>query len=234
MLSLSNVSVHYGRAQVLFDVTLEVAAGEIVALIGANGAGKSTLVNAISGFIRPSSGEISFDGTRLDALSPEGVVQRGVVQVAEGRQLFPSLTVEENLLMGAFTRKRRAEIQRSLDRVLDLFPILRERRRAAAQSLSGGQQQMLAIGRALMAEPNMMIFDEPSLGLAPIAIEQIFQVIRDLNRDGMPILLIEQNVSLSLELSSHAHVLEKGRITLSGRSAEVAKNSYVETAYLGL
>lgn len=234
MLSLSNISVHYGRAQVIFDVSLEVPAGEIVALIGANGSGKSTLVNAISGFVRPSSGQISFAGTLLDGQSPEEVVKLGMVQVAEGRQLFPGLTVEENLLMGAFTRRRRAEIQRSLARVFDLFQILQERRRAPAQSLSGGQQQMLAIGRALMAEPKMMIFDEPSLGLAPIAIEQIFQVICDLNRQGMPILLIEQNVSLSLELSSHAHVLEKGRITLSGRSADVAKNPYVETAYLGL
>lgn len=233
-LSLSNVSVHYGRAQVLFDVTIEVAAGEIVALIGANGAGKSTLVNAISGFVRPSSGEITFEGVRLDALSPERVVQHGVVQVAEGRQLFPALTIAENLLMGAFTRKQRSEIQKSLDRVYELFPILRERRGEAAQSLSGGQQQMLAIGRALMAAPRMMIFDEPSLGLAPIAIEQIFKVIQDLNREGMPILLIEQNVSLSLEISNHAHVLEKGCVTLSGQSSDVAKNPYVETAYLGL
>jgi len=234
MLSLSNVNVHYGRAQVLFDVSFEVPAGDIVALVGANGAGKSTLVNSISGFIRPSSGEIVFDEKRVDALSPEDVVRLGVVQVAEGRQLFPGLTVEENLLMGAFTRRNRAETQQSLARVFDLFPILGERRRGAAQSLSGGQQQMLAIGRALMANPKMIIFDEPSFGLAPIAIEQVFQVIRDLNRQGMPILLIEQNVSLALELSSHAYVLEKGRITLSGRSADIATNPYVETAYLGL
>jgi branched-chain amino acid transport system ATP-binding protein len=234
MLSLSNVNVHYGRAQVLFDVSLQVPAGRIVALIGANGAGKSTLVNTVSGFIRPSSGEITFDGRRIDVLGPDDIVKLGIVQVAEGRQLFPGLTIEENLLMGGFTRKRRAEVQRSLERVLDLFPFLRERRRSAAQSLSGGQQQMLAIGRALMADPKMMIFDEPSLGLAPLAIEQVFEVIRGLNREGMPILIIEQNVAISLELSDHAHVLEKGRVTLDGPSVEVARNPYVETAYLGL
>ena len=234
MLALSNVNVHYGHAQALFDVSFEVPAGSIVALVGANGAGKSTLVNAISGFIRPSSGRIVFGDTRVDGLSPEAVVRLGIVQVAEGRQLFPGLTVEENLLMGAFTRRSRVETQQSLARAFELFPFLGERRRVAAQSLSGGQQQLLAIGRALMADPKMMIFDEPSLGLAPIAIEQVFAVIRGLNRQGMPILLIEQNVSLSLELSSHAYVLEKGRITLSGRSADIAANPYVETAYLGL
>jgi branched-chain amino acid transport system ATP-binding protein len=234
MLSIEGLNVQYGRAQVLFDVSLAVPAGEIVALIGANGAGKSTLVNTISGFQRPTSGQISFDGKRIDGLPPEAVVRAGIVQVAEGRQLFPALTIEENLRMGAFTRKGNALITQSLERVFGLFPILKERRRAAAQSLSGGQQQMLAIGRALMAEPRMMIFDEPSLGLAPLAIEHIFGVIRELNKGGMPILLIEQNVSLSLEISTHAHVLEKGHVVLSGKSEDVLKDPYVETAYLGL
>jgi branched-chain amino acid transport system ATP-binding protein len=234
MLKLDGVSVKYGRAQVIFDVSLEVPTGKIVALIGANGAGKSTLVNTISGFLRPSSGTILFEGKRIDTLAADEIVRRGVVQVAEGRQLFPALSIEDNLRMGGFVLSSKHEVQRSFERVFSLFPLLRDRRKAMAGSLSGGQQQMLAVGRALMAKPRMMIFDEPALGLAPIVIDDIINVIKSLNEEGMPVLLIEQNVALSLEISHHAHVLEKGKVVISGESEAVASNSHVETAYLGL
>jgi len=234
MLLVEKLNVAYGRIQVLFDVDLVVGTGELVALIGANGAGKSTLVNAISGINRPTSGTICFDGARLDHLPPAAVVKAGVVQVAEGRQLFPALTVEENLMMGAYRAPDRSRVSATRQTVYETFPILHQRRAAMAQTMSGGEQQMLAIGRAMMAQPRMLIFDEPSLGLAPLVIERIFGFIRTLNERGLPILLIEQNVLLSLEVSSRAYVLERGRVSLQGASAELLRNPYVESAYLGL
>ena len=234
MLAVQDLSVAYGRVPVLFEVDLEVGEGELVALIGANGAGKSTLVNTISGINRPSSGTITFDGSRLDRLAPAAVVRAGVVQVAEGRQLFPMLTVDENLTMGAYRAPDRGQVEATRRTVYDTFPILHDRRAAAAQTMSGGEQQMLAIGRAMMAQPRMLIFDEPSLGLAPLVIQRIFEIIRLLNERGLPILLIEQNVLLSLNVSSRAYVMERGRITLKGPSAVLRRDPHVEQAYLGI
>jgi branched-chain amino acid transport system ATP-binding protein len=234
MLDVRSVSVHYGRVQALAEVSIAVDRGEIVALVGANGAGKSTLVNVICGVIKPSAGEIHFAGRRIDRRGSVEVVRAGIVQVAEGRQLFPGLTVEENLRMGAYTVKDARRIRAGLEQVFESFPILRQRRAMLAQTLSGGEQQMLAVGRALMSEPSMVIFDEPSLGLAPLVVERILDFIRKLNVQGMPILLIEQNVALSLEISHRAYVLERGRVRLEGRSEDLLHNPHVETAYLGI
>jgi branched-chain amino acid transport system ATP-binding protein len=234
MLEISDLTVHYNRIPALSDVTLRVEAGEIVALLGANGAGKSTLVNTASGLVAPSSGRIVFDGAEIRGRPAETITRRGLIQVPEGRQLFPLLTVEENLRMGAYLVRNPQHVAESLDEVLALFPVLRERRRLAAQTLSGGQQQMLAIGRALMSRPRMMMLDEPSLGLAPLLVEQIFAVIQTLHQRGLPILLIEQNAALSLTVSHRAYVLERGRITLSGPSRELLTNPQVEKAYLGI
>lgn len=234
MLEIRNVDVHYGKAQALYDISLTVGKGELVALLGANGAGKTTLVNSVSGLTPPVRGTISFDGQRLDRMSPESIVRAGIVQVAEGRQLFPALSIEENLQMGAYTVRNRPVIAQTLDQVYGMFPVLRERRAQRAQSLSGGQQQMLAIGRALMSQPKLMIFDEPSLGVAPVVVQQIFGVIAELNRSGMPVLLIEQNVMLALRVSKTAYVLERGRLVLSGTSEELISNPHIESAYLGI
>jgi branched-chain amino acid transport system ATP-binding protein len=234
MLEIRDLTVHYGRVPALSDVALSVQGGEIVALLGANGAGKSTLVNTVSGLNVPTSGVISFDSERIDGHPPEAVARRGLIQVPEGRQLFPLLTIEENLRMGAFLVRDGKRIAQSLEEVYALFPILKERRRLAAQTLSGGQQQMLAIGRALMSQPRMLMLDEPSLGLAPLLVEQIFAVIGTLHQRGLSILLIEQNATLSLTVSHRAYVLERGRITLEGPSKELLTNPRVEKAYLGI
>ncbi len=234
MLKIENLGVHYGRVQVLHGVSLEVQSGEIVALLGANGSGKSTLVNTISGLNIPSAGQISFDGQSIHGMRPDRIVARGLIQVAEGRALFPALTIEENLRMGAYAVANRRKIQAGLDQVFSLFPILKDRRRLLAQTLSGGQQQMLAIARALMSQPRMIMLDEPSLGLAPLLVEQIFAVIGTLHKNGLPVLLIEQNVMLSLKMSHRAYVLERGRITLAGLSADLLKDPQVEKAYLGV
>ena len=234
MLEIRDLTVHYGRVPALSDVALSVQGGEIVALLGANGAGKSTLVNTVSGLIVPTSGAISFDSEQINGRPPEAVARRGLIQVPEGRQLFPLLTIEENLRMGAFLVRDGKRIAQSLEEVYALFPILKERRRLAAQTLSGGQQQMLAIGRALMSQPRMLMLDEPSLGLAPLLVEQIFAVIGTLHQRGLSILLIEQNATLSLTVSHRAYVLERGRITLEGPSKELLTNPRVEKAYLGI
>jgi branched-chain amino acid transport system ATP-binding protein len=226
--------VHYNRIPALSGVNLRVQVGEIVALLGANGAGKSTLVNTASGLVPPSSGRITFDGVEIGGRPAETVARRGLIQVPEGRQLFPLLTIEENLRMGAYLVRDPQHVTQSLDEVYGLFPILKDRRRLAAQTLSGGQQQMLAIGRALMSRPRMMMLDEPSLGLAPLLVEQIFAVIETLHQRGLPILLIEQNAALSLTVSHRAYVLEHGRITLSGPSRDLLTNPQVEKAYLGI
>ena len=234
MLEVRGVSVHYGRVQALAEVSIGVDRGEIVALVGSNGAGKSTLVNAICGVVEPSAGEIHFADRRIDRRGSVEVVRAGIVQVAEGRQLFPGLTIEENLRMGAYTVRDAARVRESLERIFESFPILHQRRGMLAQTLSGGEQQMLAVGRALMSEPKMVIFDEPSLGLAPLIVERILDFIRALNAQGMPVLLIEQNVALSLEIAHRAYVLERGRVTLQGRSEDLLHNPHVESAYLGI
>jgi branched-chain amino acid transport system ATP-binding protein len=235
MLTVEGLAVFYGRIQALHDFDLHVKKGEVVALVGANGAGKSTMINTISGLIPVRNGKITFQGERINGVPPERIVRRGLIQVAEGRELFPSLTVIENLRMGAFTVTDRERIKGNLENVFRLFPVLKDRQRNLAQTLSGGEQQMLAIGRALMGNPQMIMLDEPSFGLAPILVARIFEVITRLNREtGIPILLVEQNVVLSLNMSSRAYVIERGKKVLEGKSADLLNNPDVEKAYMGV
>jgi len=234
LLELRRLDVSYGDLPALRDVTLAVEAGQIVSVVGANGAGKTTLLRAISGLLRPAAGEILFDGERLHSLPCHAVVDRGVVHVPEGRKIFPSLTVLENLELGAYSSRARGERPRTLSRVFALFPILDERRRQAAGTLSGGQQQMLAIGRALMARPRVLMLDEPSLGLAPMVVQEIFAIIAEINRAGTAILLVEQNTRQALALSARGLVLENGRVALAGRGVDLLDDDHVRRAYLGL
>ena len=233
LLEIKDLSVFYEAIQALRGVSLRVPKGAVVCLIGANGAGKSTVLRAISGLKRGTSGEIRFEGERVDSLAPHFLVRKGIVQCPEGRGVFPNLTVEENLDLGAYVRNDTIEIRKDLDHVLTLFPRLAERRKQSAGTLSGGEQQMLAIGRALMARPKLLLLDEPSLGLAPQVIELIFETIQRINREGTTILLVEQNAQLALEASSYAYVLETGSVLLEGKADEVLKNPKVQEAYLG-
>ncbi len=233
MLSVENLTSAYGRIEVLHGVSLEVRAGEIVCLIGANGAGKTTLLRAISGVQPISSGAIRFEDDGIAHLPAHSRVRRGIVQVPEGRQLFVPLSVEDNLLLGAWVR-RGDDLRPELDQIYALFPVLRERRGAPAGALSGGQQQMLAIGRALMARPRLLLLDEPSMGLAPILVEQILATIAGLKRAGLTIMLVEQNARAALAVADRAYVLETGRITTSGPSAQIQHDRRVQEAYLGV
>jgi branched-chain amino acid transport system ATP-binding protein len=234
LLELENVSLHYGRIQALHGISLTVDQGEIVALIGANGAGKTTTMRAISG-IRPiSAGRIRFDGEDISRLRADLRVRRGLCQAPEGRGIFPGMTVMENLEMGAYTRQDRAEVARDLDRVLELFPRLAERRKQPGGTLSGGEQQMLAVGRALMSRPKLLLLDEPSMGLAPMLIQQIFSIITEINSRGTTILLVEQNAQQALARAHRAYVLETGRIVKSGTGAELLHDPAVKEAYLGV
>jgi ABC-type branched-subunit amino acid transport system ATPase component len=233
LLVIDGVSVNYGPVRALRDVSLAVGEGEIVALLGANGAGKTTMLRTISGMLHPAAGRITFRGQRLDRLAPSRVARLRIAHVPEGRQLFPALTVRENLQMGAYTVPDPATIQSSRERVEALFPVLRERRSQLAGTLSGGEQQMLAIGRALMASPALLLMDEPSMGLAPLIIEEIFAAIQELNRQGLSILLVEQNARLALEVAHRGAVLETGRVVLGGESAAIVKDPRVKQAYLG-
>lgn len=233
LLEINHLSVSYGAIQALREVNLSVARGSIVCLIGANGAGKSTVLRAISGIKRRDGGEIFFNGQSTAGRAPHELVERGIVQCPEGRGVFPNLMVEENLDLGAYVRHDRGEIRRDLDHVYSLFPRLKERHKQLAGTLSGGEQQMLAIGRALMARPQLLLLDEPSLGLAPQVIELIFETIAKINLEGTTILLVEQNAQLALEASHQAYVLETGRITLEGKAQEVLANPKVKQAYLG-
>jgi len=234
MLRVEGLDVFHGDAQALDGVTLEVAEGTIVAIVGANGAGKTTLICTIAGIHRPARGRIVFRGVDITGWPSHRVCDLGIGQVAEGRQLFPSLTVAENLDMGAMVPRARAHRQKNLARVFDLFPILAERARQAAGTLSGGEQQMLAIGRCLMGAPDLVMFDEPSLGLAPTVVQQVLATIRDLNREGLTCVLVEQNVAVSLRIAARAYVLENGRMTLSGAGADLLADDRVRRAYLGL
>jgi branched-chain amino acid transport system ATP-binding protein len=234
MLSIEQLDVFYGDAQALEGVSLKVDEGAIVAIVGANGAGKTSLIRAIAGMLSPARGRIVLRYVDIAGLPPHRVCDLGIGQVAEGRQIFPTLTVAENLDIGAMLPRARAHRAENLDRVLTLFPVLAERRAQAAGTLSGGEQQMLAIGRCLMGEPDLVMFDEPSLGLAPAVVQTVLQTIRDLNRDGLTCVLVEQNVAVSLKLASRAYVLENGRITLSGTGAELLADDRVRRAYLGM
>jgi branched-chain amino acid transport system ATP-binding protein len=234
VLVLEGLRAGYGDVEVLRSVSLAVGAREIVALVGANGAGKTTTLRAISGLIRPGGGMVRFAGARMDTLSPHEIVARGLVQVPEGRKIFPSLTVRENLDLGAYLPAARARRAETLARVLALFPILAERRRQPAGTLSGGEQQMLAIGRSLMTGPRLLMLDEPSLGLAPLVVERIFEVIQTINGQGIPVLLVEQNVQRSLAIADRAYVLDQGAVRLTGTGGDLLAHEEVRKTYLGL
>ena len=234
MLRLRDVSVFYGDMQALHDVCLEVESGEIVALVGANGAGKTTTLKTISGLLRPAAGSIEFDGTRLDVVPAHDVAKLGIAHVPEGRRLFPLLTVEENLDLGSMAPAARAQRSETKEWVFKLLARLAERRHQLAETLSGGEQQMCAIARGLMARPKLLLLDEPSLGLAPILVNELFATIAAINREGVTILLVEQNVRRSLALAGRAYVLENGRIVLSGPTVDLKTNPHVKKAYLGL
>lgn len=234
MLKVSGIDVYYGDLQVLWDVSFEVREREILVLVGANGAGKSTTLKTISGLVRPRSGEIDFDGVRLDQLPPDKVIGRGVVHVPEARRLFREMTVEENLVMGSLApeaRKRRAE---TMEWVYELFPRMKERRKQVAGTMSGGEQQMCAIGRGLMALPKVLMFDEPSLGLSPILVQEVFEIAKRINKEGVTVLLVEQNVRQTLGMCDRAYVLENGRVVLQGTGKELMDNAHVKAAYLGI
>jgi len=234
MLRVSGLQTLYGDLQALHGVTLEVQEGEIVSVIGSNGAGKTTTLMTISGVLRPRRGEIEFAGRRIDHLKPADIVEAGLGHVPEGRQLFPTMTVEENLILGACTRRARAAQEETLERVYTLFPRLRERCRQTAGTLSGGEQQMVAIGRGLMSRPRLLMLDEPSLGLSPMLVRAIFDIIQEINRGGATILLVEQNVFRALKLSHRGYILENGRVAAEGPSQQLLRDPQVRTAYLGL
>ena len=233
LLKLDNVKTYYGNIRALKGISLEVAEGEIVCLIGGNGAGKSTSLMTISGVLTHEEGDIIYQGQSIVSLRPDNIVEMGICQVPEGRMIFPVLTVMENLDLGAYLRKDKDGIKADIDRIFGLFPILRERSNQAGGTLSGGEQQMLAIGRALMARPKLLLLDEPSLGLAPIVVDSIFDIIRQINEEGTTILLVEQNAQLALQFSDRGYVLETGEITLADTSEALRTNEQVKKAYLG-
>jgi branched-chain amino acid transport system ATP-binding protein len=233
MLKLENLSVYYGGIHALRGIDLEVAEGKIVTLIGANGAGKSTMLNSIVGLVKSASGRILWNGQNIAGRDTRDIVSMGLVMIPEGRRVFPNLTVEENLRLGAYLRKDKAAIKADRDRCYDLFPRLRERSRQHAGTLSGGEQQMLAVGRGLMAGGKILMLDEPSLGLAPLVAKMIFDIIRELNRDGATVLLIEQNAHAALEIADYAYVLETGVIAMHGPGASLLNNDRIRAAYLG-
>ena len=234
MLKLQQVSASYGSVPAVGDVSIEVGEGEAVGLLGANGAGKSTTLRAISGLVRLTSGAITFLGTNIAALPPYKVPELGIAHVPEGRQVFPEMTVQENLEVGAYVPRAKADRSRSLDLVFGIFPVLAERRRQLAGTMSGGEQQMLAVGRGLMLKPSLLMLDEPSLGLAPVVTDITFQKIQEIHAMGTAILLVEQNASRALTLVQRAYVLESGKVIMHGTSAELANNKQVQAAYLGI
>jgi branched-chain amino acid transport system ATP-binding protein len=233
MLEVRDLAVHHGDLQALWGVSLRVEEGEVVTLIGPNGAGKTTLLRTLAGLHRPTTGEVAFEGAAIHDVPAHRIVERGIVLVPEGRRLFGEMSVLENLEVGAFTARARRERAGTLERMFEAFPILAERRRQAAGTLSGGQQQMCAIGRALMGLPRLLLLDEPSLGLAPVVVQQIFQVLRTINRQGVTVLLVEQNARLALELADRAYVIEQGRVVGEGGGRELLAEEHVRQAYLG-
>ncbi|CAB1081716.1 Branched-chain amino acid ABC transporter, ATP-binding protein LivF (TC 3.A.1.4.1) [Olavius algarvensis Delta 1 endosymbiont] len=233
MLELQAVESFYGSIQALKGITLEVATGSIVAILGANGAGKSTTLRTISGLIQPAAGRILFRNDAIHRAPPHRIVRLGICQVPEGRDIFMGLTVQENLKMGAFTRKDSQEVDQNLQRIYGSFPILKDRTRQQAGTLSGGEQQMLAIARGLMSNPTLMLLDEPSLGLAPLMVEEIFKIVKEINREGVTILLVEQNAKMALQTAQYGYVMETGNIALHDKAEKLIKNDYVRRVYLG-
>ncbi len=234
MLKVSGIDVFYGDLQVLWDVSFEVRDKEILVLVGANGAGKSTTLKAISGLLKPRKGSIEFDGVRLDRLSPDKVIGQGVVHVPEARRLFREMSVEENLIMGSLSPEARKKRVQTMEWVYELFPRMKERRRQAAGTMSGGEQQMCAIGRGLMALPKVLMFDEPSLGLSPILVQEVFEIAKRINKEGVTVMLVEQNVRQTLAMCDRAYVLENGRIVLQGTGKDLLADPHVKEAYLGI
>lgn len=234
MLKVNNIDIFYGDLQVLWDISFEVKEKEIVVLIGANGAGKSTTIKAVSSLLTPVKGSIEFSGTRMDQLPPYKIIEYGIVHVPEGRRLFPDMSVEENLIMGALHGEAKSKRIETMKYVYDLFPRMKERRKQMAGTLSGGEQQMLAVGRGLMSLPKLMMFDEPSLGLAPILVQEIFSMVKRINEEGVTVLLVEQNVRQTLAMCNRAYVLENGRVVLEGTSQELMNNEHVKEAFLGI
>lgn len=232
MLTIEALDAYYGEAQALYDVSLHIEEGEVVSVVGANGAGKTTLINALSGTIE-RAGKAVFDGQRIDPLQPHVIAARGLVQVPEGRRLFNFMTVRENLELGAFSPHARAHVAENIDKVYSLMPRLAERSGQLAGSLSGGEQQMCAIGRAMMAMPKAIMFDEPTLGLAPIMVDMVFRLLNDIKASGLTILLVEQNVKHALAVSDRAYVIENGRVVLGGKAAELMNDPQLKEAYLG-
>jgi branched-chain amino acid transport system ATP-binding protein len=234
LLEVSDLAVRYGDVQALWGISFQIREGELVTLVGSNGAGKTTTLRTISGLVAPSAGAIRFRGDPIAGLPPDRIVELGISHIPEGRLLFPDMTVWENLVMGAYPKAQRAHVTEGLDWVYRLFPRLRERERQAVRTMSGGEQQMVAIGRALMARPAVLLVDEPSLGLAPLLVADLFSVLREINRAGVTILLVEQNVRHALEISHRAYVLETGRIVLEGPAHDLIRHDHVRSAYLGL
>jgi branched-chain amino acid transport system ATP-binding protein len=234
MLEVSKLNVFYGKSQALSDVSLEVNEGEIVALVGANGAGKTTLLNTISGALHPASGSVEFLGKRIDGLAANTIVQLGISHIPEGRRLFSTMTVRENLELGAYNSKAWKRKEETIEQVYQIFPVLEERRKQSASKLSGGERQMVAIGRGLMSGPRLCMFDEPSYGLAPKLFSEVLEVVKRLRQQGITILLVEQNVRNTLEVADRAYVLENGRIVLEGKGKDLLQNEQVKKAYLGL
>ncbi len=233
MLKVNDLQVYYGAIHAIKGITFEVNEGEIVSLIGANGAGKTTTLHAVSGLLKPTSGEVSFLSSKIDNLSADKIVRKGIAHVPEGRRVFSQLSVQENLELGSFLVKDKNFIKNEYERVLTLFPRLKERLKQMAGTLSGGEQQMLAIGRALMSNPKMLLMDEPSMGLAPILVKEIFEIIKECNKQGMTILLVEQNAKMALNISHRAYVLETGKIVISDDAKKLLGNEEVKKAYLG-
>lgn len=234
MLKIEKLNFAYGDLKVLWDVDLEVNEGEIVTVVGANGAGKSTTLKNISRLVKPTSGTITFDGKDLVRMQPHHVVEAGLVQVPEGRRIFPEMTVMENLRMGSYVKATRADRQKNIDWVFQLFPRLEERQKQLGGTMSGGEQQMLAIARGLMANPKVLLLDEPSLGLSPLLVKNIFDIITGINKEGVTILLVEQNVYQSLRIAHRAYVMETGRVVLTGRGEELLNNDHIKKAFLGM
>jgi len=233
VLEVRDLHVHYGSIRAVKGISLEVKEREVVALIGANGAGKTTLLNSISGFLRPRQGTILFQGEEIQGLSPSAVVSRGIIQVPEGRSILTRMTVMENLEMGAYLRPNGAEVRKDLERILERFPLLNERKHQLGGTLSGGEQQMLAVGRALMSKPRILLLDEPSMGLSPIMVKEVFRIIRDIKTAGTTLLLVEQNARMALREADRGYVLENGAVVLQERAEDLLKSRLVQEAYLG-